>query len=128
MVGLVLVSHSSKIAQGIKAMARQMAPNVLIEAAGGTNDERIGTDVEKISKGIENVFSEDGVLVLFDLGSALMNTEMAVEFLQEEMASKVKIVDCALVEGALAAAVEANIGRTLDEIMESLKELSLGKI
>lgn len=127
MVGIVIVSHSSKIAEGAKELAAQMAPNVLIEAAGGTFDGRIGTDVEKIINAIDTVYSEDGVLILFDLGSALMNAEMAKECIDMDKQDKVKIVDCALVEGAISAAVEASIGNSLDEVVEALKTISLNK-
>lgn len=127
MVGIVIVSHSNKIAEGIKELAAQMAFNVLIEAAGGTADGRIGTDVEKIINAINTVYSEDGVLILFDLGSALMNAEMAKECIDMDKRDKVKIVDCALVEGAISAAVEADIGNSLDEIQHTLKTLSLNK-
>lgn len=127
MVGIVIVSHSSKIAEGAKELAAQMAPNILMEAAGGTPDGRIGTDVEKITNAINKVYSEDGVLILFDLGSALMNAEMAKECIDTEKQDKIKIVDCALVEGTISAAVESNIGNTLDEIEQTLNTISLNK-
>ena len=128
MVGIVIVSHSSKIAEGAKDLAAQMSPNVLIEAAGGTFDGRIGTDAEKIINAINAVYSDDGVLILFDLGSALMNAEMARECIDMDKQDKVKIVDCSLVEGAISAAVEASIGNSLDEIQQTLKTISLNKL
>ncbi|QCX33333.1 PTS-dependent dihydroxyacetone kinase phosphotransferase subunit DhaM [Caloramator sp. E03] len=125
MVGLVVISHSSKIAEGIKEVALQMAPNALIECAGGTFDGEIGTDYNKIVNAIEKVYSKDGVIILFDLGSAVMNAEMAIENLNDK--DKIKIVKCAVVEGAIAAAVEASIGNSLDEIVENLKALDINK-
>lgn len=125
MVGIVVISHSSKIAEGVKEVALQMAPNALIECAGGTFDGEIGTDYNKILKAIETVYSKDGVIILFDLGSALMNAEMAIENLNDK--DKIKIVKCAVVEGAIAAAVEASIGNGLDEIVENLKALDINK-
>lgn len=128
MVSIVVVSHSSSIAEGAKELANQMAPEVSIAAAGGTGDGRIGTDVEKIMNGIEGVYSHDGVIILFDLGSAFMNAEMAIEMLPEEMQNKIEIVDAALVEGVVTAAVECSIGKSITEIKEELKVMALGKM
>ncbi|MBV7273622.1 PTS-dependent dihydroxyacetone kinase phosphotransferase subunit DhaM [Clostridiaceae bacterium UIB06] len=128
MVGIVIVSHSNKVAQGVKELVSQMSVDGKIATAGGTNDGRLGTDVEKIIKAINEVYCEDGVLVLFDLGSAYMNAEMAIEGLDEKKKEKVEIIDTALVEGALTAAVEASIGKSKEEIKESLKTMCLGKM
>lgn len=128
MVGVVIVSHSEGIALGAKELSSQMAREVAIEAAGGTNDGRIGTDVQKIFDAINKVYSDDGVIVIFDLGSALMNAEMAVELLDTDKQDKVKIVDCALVEGAISVCVEASLGNSIDQIQESLKPLALNKL
>ena len=128
MVGLVIVSHSNKVAQGVKELTSQMSVNGKIATAGGTADGRLGTDVEKIIDAINEVYSEDGVLVLFDLGSAYMNAEMAIEYLEEDKKDKVEIIDTALIEGALTAAVEASIGKSREEIKESLKAMCLGKM
>ncbi|WP_315079142.1 dihydroxyacetone kinase phosphoryl donor subunit DhaM [uncultured Clostridium sp.] len=128
MVGIVIVSHSNFIAKGVRDVALQMAPEVSIVDAGGTNDGRIGTDISKITSAIESVYSDSGVLVLFDLGSAFMNTEMAIEFLDDNIRGKVEIVDAPLVEGAITAAVEASMDKSLSEIKEVLKPMSLNKI
>lgn len=128
MVGIVIVSHSNKVAQGVKELVSQMSVNGKISTAGGTADGRLGTDVEKITNAINEVYSEEGVLILFDLGSAYMNAEMAIECLDEEKKDRVEIVDTALVEGALTAAVEASIGKSREEIKKSLKAMCLGKM
>lgn len=128
MVGVVIVSHSSKVAEGVKELVSQMAVDGKIAAAGGTADGRLGTDVEKIVNAINEVYSQDGVLVLFDLGSAYMNAEMAIECLDLDMQDKVEIVDTALIEGALTAAVDASIGKSKEEIKESLKSMCLNKM
>lgn len=128
MVGVVLVSHSKKIVEGVKELAMQMAPDARVAVAGGTKDNRIGTDIDMISEAIHEVYSEDGVLVLFDLGSAYMNTEMAIEFLDDEMREKVVIVDTAIVEGGISAIVEASMDKTLDEIKESVEIMKLNKM
>ena len=128
MVGIVLVSHSSKVVEGLKELVSQMAVDGKIAIAGGTSDGRLGTDVEKIIDAIKEVYSEDGVLVLFDLGSAYMNAEMAIECLDDDMKANVEIVDTALVEGALTATIEASIGKSKEEIKEELKPMCLGKM
>ncbi|QCX34680.1 PTS-dependent dihydroxyacetone kinase phosphotransferase subunit DhaM [Caloramator sp. E03] len=127
MVGIVVVSHSEKIATGVKELASQMAPNVKIECAGGTFDGRIGTDCNKIIESIEKVYSDDGVLIVYDLGSALMNSEMALEFLDGYNKEKIKIAICALVEGTVAAAVEASLGKELNKILNSISSLNINK-
>lgn len=128
MVGIVIISHSKNIADGAKELAEQMAPNVPIAVAGGTFDGRIGTDMEKILTAIESVYSEDGAAVIFDLGSAFMNAEMAIECLDESMKEKIKIVDCPIVEGAVTAAVESSIGKNIEEIETALQPMNLGKM
>ena len=128
MVGLVIVSHSDKIAEGLKELAGQMAAEVSIAAAGGTNDGRLGTDAEKIVTAIREVYTQDGVLVLFDIGSAYMSADIALECLPEEMREKVEILDSALVEGVITAAIESSLNKTLTEIKEELKSLSIAKM
>ena len=128
MVGLVVISHSAKLAEGVKELAGQMVPGVAIEAAGGTEFGTLGTDMNKISQAVKDVFSEDGVILLFDLGSAFMNAEMAIECLPEHMKDKVHIIDAALAEGAVLAAVDCSLDKTVEEIEENLKSMYLGKM
>ncbi|WP_029451934.1 dihydroxyacetone kinase phosphoryl donor subunit DhaM [Clostridium algidicarnis] len=128
MVGLVIISHSNEIAEGTKKLAHEMASEVPIAAAGGTEDGRIGSDINKILDAINEVYSDEGVLILFDLGSAFMNAEMAIEMLDDTMKANVEILDVALVEGAITAAVESSMDKNRSEIKEALKGLSLGKI
>ena len=128
MVGVVIISHSSKVAEGVKEIALQMATLTPIAAAGGTKENGIGTDIEKITSAINQVYSEDGVVILFDLGSAYMNATMAIEFLPEEMQKNIIVIDVALVEGAIAVAVESGIGKNLVEIQEAVNDLCLHKM
>jgi len=116
-VGIVVVSHSDELAQGVVALAREMGgAELAIEAAGGTSDEGVlGTDAERVRSAIERVMSEDGVLVLMDLGSALMSAEFAVELL-EDPPGRVLLSEAPLVEGAVAAAASAGGGASLDEV------------
>ncbi|MDO5608687.1 MAG: phosphoenolpyruvate--protein phosphotransferase [Capnocytophaga sp.] len=120
MIGIVLVSHSQKLAEGVKELAVQMVQDkVRIEVAAGVdNDENpIGTDPMKVMQAIENAYQDDDVLVLMDLGSALMNAEMGVEFLPEEIQQRVHLCAAPLVEGTLAAAVQAMLGLPIDTVI-----------
>ena len=116
MVGIVIVSHSSKIAEGLKDLAAQVAPSAAgIVAAGGMEDGSIGTDAVKISEAIREADAGEGVVVLADLGSGVMSAEMAIELLDDD-ALDVRLVDAPLVEGTIAAAVEAGCGSGIDDV------------
>ena len=104
-VGIVVVSHSSKIAEGACELAAQMAPAVRLEAAGGTDDGGLGTSLEKVMAAIESANSGEGVVILCDLGSAVMVAESAVEFLGTPQ--DVSLADAPLIEGLVAASVAA---------------------
>ncbi len=118
MVGLVIVSHHAGLATGVVELARQMGGEELaIEAAGGMEDGSVGTDAERVKAAIERARSDDGVLVLMDLGSALMSAEMAVELVgMEDEGLEVVLSDAPLVEGAVAAAATARGGASLAEV------------
>ena len=112
-VGLVFVSHSAQIATGLVELARQMAPTVRLVAAGGTDNGGIGTSFEKITSALAEAESGAGVVILCDLGSAILTAETARDFLDEPEQERVRIVDAPLVEGGVAAAVAAEIGGDL---------------
>lgn len=115
-VGLVFVSHSKKIADGLVELAGQMAGGTALSAAGGTDEGGIGTSFEKVQHAIASVDSGVGVVVLCDLGSAILTAETAKDFLDDEVRDRVVIVDAPLVEGAVAAAVEAEGGGDLEAV------------
>ncbi len=119
-VGLVIVSHSARLAEGVAELAGQMAQGkVAIATAGGTTDGALGTSVEKIISALQQVDGPEGILVLLDLGSAVMATEMAVEEFAKDQRHRVVISPAPLVEGAVIAAVEASIGNSLQEVAEA---------
>lgn len=89
--------------------------------------EELGTDIEKIKYAIKNTYSDDGVIILFDLGSSMMNTEMAIEFLDDHMRRNIRMLDAPLVEGAVIAAVDASIGKSLPEICAELNRMKISK-
>ncbi|MGZ4275188.1 MAG: phosphoenolpyruvate--protein phosphotransferase [Solirubrobacteraceae bacterium] len=116
MVGIVVVSHSARLAEGVVELAREMGgEEVAIAPAGGMDDGSIGTDPARVMAAIESARGGgDGVLVLMDLGSAVMSAEMAVEMLDGE--DRVALVGAPLVEGAVAAAAVARTGADLDAV------------
>ena len=116
-VGVVFVSHSARIADGLVDLARQMAPTASLVAAGGTDDGRIGTSFDLVSAGISEADAGEGVAVLCDLGSAILTAETALDFLDDEERARVRIVDAPLVEGGVAAAVAAESGDDLDAVV-----------
>lgn len=123
MVGIVIVTHSVKTAEGIVETASQMAsPGQRIIAAGGAVDGSVGTDALKIGEAIRAADDGSGVVVLVDLGSAIFSTETALELLEEELRPRVRIADAPVVEGAIAAVVQASLGAGLEEVAATAEE------
>ncbi|KGM12844.1 dihydroxyacetone kinase phosphoryl donor subunit DhaM [Cellulomonas bogoriensis] len=115
-VALVVVSHSALVAQGCAEMARQMAPDVLVVPVGGL-DGGLGTSVAAVADAVDGCLGDGlDVVVLTDLGSAVMAAETAVELLEADAAARVRTPDGPLVEGAVAAAVQAQLGSGPDEV------------
>lgn len=119
MVGIVVVSHSQKLAEGAVELAKLMAGDANIVAAGGLDDGQVGTSFEKIMSAVEEVHEEDGVAVLMDMGSAVMTTEMVIEALGYD---DVVMLDGPVVEGAIVAALEASMGTTLRDMQAKVDE------
>ncbi|TAM68962.1 MAG: HPr family phosphocarrier protein [Microbacteriaceae bacterium] len=130
-VGIVIVSHSELIAAGVVELVRQMAPNVSLKAAGGTADGALGTSFDRVTSALAAAFTAmdeaaaaapgptragSGVVVLCDLGSAVLMAETARELLDADRRGRVLIADAPLVEGAVAAAVAAEIGDDLRSV------------
>lgn len=120
MVGLVIVSHSYQLALGVVELAREMGgPEMSIRAVGGLNlpDHPLGTDANLILQAIQEVYSDDGVVVLMDLGSAIMSAEIAREMLPEAQREHIWLCEAPLVEGAVAAAVQARLGSPVEQVL-----------
>ena len=116
-VGIVIVSHSADVARGAAEMVRQMVgPEVRLAWCGGAPDGGLGTSVAAIGAAIDRAWSEAGVALLFDLGGAETNSEMAIEMLEEDRRGRVTICRAPVVEGAVIAAVEASGGAPLDAV------------
>ncbi|MFD1722622.1 dihydroxyacetone kinase phosphoryl donor subunit DhaM [Amnibacterium endophyticum] len=115
-VGLVFVSHSALIAEGLVQLAAQMAPDVRLLAAGGDDDGGIGTSATRVEEAIRAADGGDGVAVLGDLGSAILTAETVVELLDDPPAAGVRVLDRPLAEGGVAAALAAQAGDGLDAV------------
>jgi dihydroxyacetone kinase phosphotransfer subunit len=123
LVGIVVVSHSAQIAAGTVELARQMAGDDLrIVAAGGMADGSLGTDAAAIMAAITSADGGAGVLVLVDLGSAVLATQTALELLGDGVASRVRLSGGPLVEGAVVAAVQASVGDDLAAVLAAAEE------
>ncbi|MCX2732311.1 dihydroxyacetone kinase phosphoryl donor subunit DhaM [Saccharopolyspora sp. NFXS83] len=123
-VGLVIVSHSEQLAAGVAELAAQMAPDVRVVPAGGLAGGAVGTDFEKVSAALSDADSGSGVVLLYDLGSAQMTAELAVESLGDPTTAIV--ADAPLVEGAVAAAVEAQGGKDRDAVARAATGAGVG--
>ncbi|MCC5656973.1 phosphoenolpyruvate--protein phosphotransferase [Nostoc sp. XA010] len=130
MIGIVIVSHSKQLALGVRELAAQMVQGqVPIAVAAGIEDpdNPLGTDPIQVYEAIASVFSDNGVLVLMDLGSALLSAEMAIEFLPEAQQQKVYLCEAPLVEGAIAAVVAVAAGRDIQQVMAEARGALLAK-
>ena len=119
-VGIVLVSHSSRLAEGVAELAGQVSGGtVTIVAAGGTDDGGLGTSAAKVEAALVRADSGAGVLVLPDLGSAVLTVRALLAELPE---AAVTIADAPFVEGAVAATVTAAAGADLRAVAKAAEE------
>ena len=126
MVNILIISHSSKIAEGTKELAEQMKQaEIEIVAIGGTAEGKLGTDADQIEKTLNNMSYPDGLVVLADLGSAVMTFNLVKEWLTEERKNLIKLANAPLVEGAVLAAVEASMGKDLEEVLATIEKKSI---
>lgn len=121
-IALVLASHSALLAQGLAELAGQMAPDVAILPGAGTMDGELGTSLDVVQRAVERGLAEaDGVVVLADLGSAVLTVESALE-IEDEWSGRVRLADAPFVEGAVAAAVASQQGASLDAVLAAAEE------
>jgi dihydroxyacetone kinase phosphotransfer subunit len=117
-VGLVLVSHSARLAEGLRDLVEQVAQGrVPIAVAAGGAEESLGTNAVAIGEAVESLAGPDGVVVLLDLGSAVLSAETALEELAPSVRDRVRMADAPFVEGAVAAAVESSLGSDLEAVL-----------
>jgi PTS hybrid protein len=124
-VGIVIVSHSPKVAEGAADMVRQMVgDDVPLAWTGGNPAGGLGTSFEAIAEAIDRAWSDAGVAILVDLGGAETNSEMAVEMLPDDRRNRVVVCNAPIVEGAVIAATEASGGADLATVRRTAEELS----
>lgn len=127
-VGIVIVSHSPRVAEGAAEMVREMVgEEVPLAFCGGNPDGGLGTDVARILAAIDRAWSDKGVAILVDLGGAETNSEMAIEMLPDERRDRVVVCNAPIVEGAVMAATEASSGSSLEQVRRTAEELSPGR-
>jgi len=129
-IGLVVVSHSRALAQAAVALANEMveaADRPQIAVAAGLDETTFGTDASAVAEAISSVDTADGVLVLLDLGSAVLSAEMALEFLDPELAERVVVSSAPIVEGLVAGVVLASTGAPLEAVAEEARRGLEGK-
>jgi phosphoenolpyruvate---glycerone phosphotransferase subunit DhaM len=120
LVGLVLISHSHTLVEGLRDMVAQVAGEaVVVGIAGGTEDGRLGTSAPRIEDALRSTLasSPNGLIVLLDLGSAALSLELALEAFDAASRACIQVSEAPLVEGAILAAVQASVGATLDEVV-----------
>ena len=131
MVNILLVSHSYQLANGVAELVRQMAPSdsVKIDVAAeiGDDHQEIGTNAVEIMEKLNALYTPEGTLVLMDLGSAILSAEMALDMLDEEVKTQVRLCPAPFVEGAIAAGVQANMGSDLDSVYREAMSALLAK-
>lgn len=123
-VGIVIVSHSAPLAEDVVALVAALAnlspEDVRLIPAGGLDPATIGTDASRIAGAIERADSGDGVVVVADLGSAVLSAQTAIdELLAPELAARTRISGGPLVEGTFVAAVQASVGDSLDAVLSA---------
>src|ERR687887_1909174 len=130
MVGIVIVSHSETLAAGVREVAAEMAgPDIKIELAGGLAEEgALGTDAVRVTEAIARADSGDGVLVLMDLGSAVLSAETALDLVTPAQQGRVLLCEAPLVEGPVAAAVAARLGASLPDLAAEARGGLQGKV
>ncbi len=119
---LVLVCHSAKLAEGLRELVEQVTQDrVRVFATGGLDEHTLGSNPDEIGKLLERADSPEGTLVLMDLGSSILATQMLVDDWPAERRSRIVLCEAALVEGAVAAAIQLAAGSTLEEAAQEAR-------
>ena len=122
MVNILLVSHSQRLATSVAEVAALMAKTATIKAVGGKSDGSFGADEERITKAIIDAYTDDGVVVIADIGSSVNTVKAVIKKMEEQGRANVKLADCPMIEGAIAAAVMAGIGMPMEEVIHEAED------
>lgn len=120
-VSLVLVTHSEVLARGVQILLAQMAPDIRVVAAGGMDDGSFGTSVDLVLDALVEATSREGTIVLGDIGTAMLTARAAIDC-RGGSAESFALVDAPLVEGAVAAAVAAQGGGALADVVKAARQ------
>lgn len=118
MVGIVIVSHSRVLAEGVKELAEMMAREVKIACAGGLEEGLSGVSYERVTTAVEEVCGRDGALIFGDMGSAILTSELVLEEMKDD---KLQLVNAPLVEGVVRAAALASGGADVETIRQKVE-------
>lgn len=126
MIGIILVSHSYKIAEGLMELINEMCSlesneHVRVIPAGGTDDGRLGTSAVTIADKIEAISDYSDIFIFCDMGSAYLSAEMALDIV-ENVEAKTHIVNAPLIDGAFLASVQASAGFNAGEILQEIEK------
>lgn len=127
MISILIASHSHKLAEGLKDLIGQMAGDVNIEYSGGTEDGELGSNFEEINEKMTRL-ANDGLVVFFDLGSSMMNCEMAYDMLDDDLKENVLLAGSPLVESSVEIAVTIDENTKLEDIKNQVDAYSLNKL
>ncbi|MBE6102871.1 MAG: PTS-dependent dihydroxyacetone kinase phosphotransferase subunit DhaM [Selenomonas ruminantium] len=118
MVGIVIVSHSQALAEGVRELAEMMAREVKIACAGGLEEGLSGVSYERVMNAVEEVCGRDGAVIFGDMGSAMLTSELVLEEMKDD---RLFLVNAPLVEGVVRAAVLASGGADVDTIVKRVE-------
>lgn len=118
MVGIVIVSHSQALAEGVRELAEMMAREVKIACAGGLEEGLNGVSYERVMNAVEEVCGRDGAVIFGDMGSAMLTSELVLEEMKDD---RLFLVNAPLVEGVVRAAVLASGGADVDSIVKRVE-------
>lgn len=118
MVGIVIVSHSRHLAEGVKELAEMMARDTHIAVAGGLEDGMTGVSYQRINDAVEEVCGADGALIFADMGSSVITSELVIDELKDD---KLRLVKAPIVEGAVRAATLASSGADVETIVSRVE-------
>lgn len=128
MINILIVSHSKDLAKGVYDLAKEMAKDVNFDYVGGTEDETLGSNFELINEKIISLSEDNNLIIFFDLGSSMMNSQMIIEMLDDKTKEKIILADLPIVEGVIDIAMQIQIGESFENIKKYIEKNKYGKL